>query len=622
MLDAYTVRKAVPRIIIAAIAINLSIYLCVMAVDIVNIIGHGLSNLVVAPFLDQNKEFRDLAIQSNTTNNIAGVMGLVALISGVGGALVFPGAAATLAAGAALALLPIIGAFLISAFLIVIAVVFTIILRQAIIIFLIISSPIAIALLVLPGTEKYFKKWLDLFVTTLMVYPIISAIFAMSTVFTTILIGTAAKSPDAIGLAKLLAAIVVAFAPLIMIPFAFRLAGGAISTIMTAGAGRGRTLAGSARKGMQSMRDNQNTAYGKAYSENKSSRINKGLSGRQIWASRLGGGAEARAERKRSARSLDDFIQRSTVQDSYRFKAKGEDSDVLDSLVMTEDQVAKDRKFQQETIRDNSAILNNVRSSAKAKQEAQNKIYAAQRALDAHSDADMIGRNTQTAQAAFNNASRIKFTQNSHSEEIDIARRLYGEEGAAEAMNAHQAIAKGPAMRPDLSGSLYSQSYDLDRATSSQSTYTLMNQARPDAIKNLIDGHMGRLRDSTSSDEEKARSAAWLTAVKSSKGSGTEANNQVIVEKMDGIDKEVNKYITDQGRLEAAASPSHLERMVEVQRPNPSAPGEMITTRETQKAPLTDPAQIKAWGEAQAKAKLQQRAMGYYQPNPRELEEK
>src|SRR3989344_4953661 len=171
MLDAYTVRKAVPRILIAVIGINLSIYLCVAAIDITNVIGNGLGQLITEPFLKPDS-FKDAGIENNVSNGIA-TGGLL-----IGGII---GGTAVWAAGG----LAVIGAlipFMITVALITLAILFTLVIRQGLLILLTVISPVAIALFVLPGTEKYFKQWLDLFIKTLIVYPIIAAIFAVSTV--------------------------------------------------------------------------------------------------------------------------------------------------------------------------------------------------------------------------------------------------------------------------------------------------------------------------------------------------------------------------------------------------------------------------------------------------------
>ena len=79
MLDAYTVRKAIPRIVLAVIAINLSIYLCVAAIDITNIIGHGLGNLITGPFLD-NKAYGRVQLPQNGATITAGAFGVLTLL--------------------------------------------------------------------------------------------------------------------------------------------------------------------------------------------------------------------------------------------------------------------------------------------------------------------------------------------------------------------------------------------------------------------------------------------------------------------------------------------------------------------------------------------------------------
>lgn len=246
-LDAYTVRKAVPRILIAVIGINLSIYLCVAALDITVIISRGLEQLLTEPFVGTDGiQVEGEKIGGNPVTS--GVL-LTTLVLAIFKVLVFgPGAVAII--GSIFPLILILG-------LIALTVLFTLVIRQALIIFLTIVSPVAIACFVLPGTEKYFKKWFDLFIKTLMVYPIIAGIFAMSNVLAAILLSDATggtvmnnlfdttasihslqlfaqgvgESGNADKALKFFAAVIIIYAPLVLIPFAFKLAGGAIATI-------------------------------------------------------------------------------------------------------------------------------------------------------------------------------------------------------------------------------------------------------------------------------------------------------------------------------------------------------------------------------------------------------
>ena len=291
MLDAYTVRKAIPRIVLAVIAINLSIYLCVAAIDITNIIGHGLGNLITGPFLD-NKAYGRVQLPQNGATITAGAFGvLTLLVAGATGVFALAGstAAAGVIATAGLALLAVLVPFVISMMLITLAVMFTLIIRQALLIFLVVVSPVAIALFVLPGTEKYFKKWLDLFAKTLLVYPIIAVIFAMSTVMAQIILGTAELSAPVMGLVKVLATVIVVFAPLVMIPFAFKFAGGAISAVMNLANGKASSISGRAGQGFQAWRKNPNSWAGKQSAAALDRRREKGFTGGQVMSGISGG---------------------------------------------------------------------------------------------------------------------------------------------------------------------------------------------------------------------------------------------------------------------------------------------------------------------------------------------
>lgn len=222
MLDAYTIRKIAPRLLIAVIGINLSIYLCVAAIDITNVVGRGLAQLIAAPFdvagaqifeLDQGSS--NLAFGTAITGGVFGGAALVLVaLSGGPLAMIF------------FTLLPVI--------LTVLAILVTLVVRQALLVLLTLFSPIAIACLVLPGTEKYFKQWWDLFLKTLLVYPIVAALFALSDVMATISLSNTDRPEvgNVQGAANIVIGLLLVFIPLFLIPFAFKFSGGAIAGIM------------------------------------------------------------------------------------------------------------------------------------------------------------------------------------------------------------------------------------------------------------------------------------------------------------------------------------------------------------------------------------------------------
>lgn len=320
MLDAYTARKAVPRILLAVIAINLSIYLCIAAIDITNIVGRGLNQLLVSPFINEGSfkalegtdgfKSKGIQIEANVTNSIMGILGVGGFLGAI--ALSIFGAVGAIAS-AAVAVLGILLPLIVTVGLIALAVLFTLIIRQGLIIFLTVISPIAFVCYILPGTEKFFKQWADLFVRTLMVYPIIAVIFAMSNVLAVILLsgargGTAAiltspasafqyglnfaqaeSSSGAIGLVQLIVAVLVIYAPLVLIPFAFKLAGGAISAVMNVANGRATSMAGKMNQRIAKSKENPSSFLGKHTNAARTNRLERGATASQFAAGLTGG---------------------------------------------------------------------------------------------------------------------------------------------------------------------------------------------------------------------------------------------------------------------------------------------------------------------------------------------
>lgn len=304
MLDAYTVRKAIPRIVIAVIGINLSIYLCVLLIDVTNIFGNGLGSIITGPFVGDGIKIGSQNFSGNpVTQGVLGVIFATLIASVVAG----PGV---------LALIGSIFPLILIVLLVALAVIFTLVIRQGLLLFLTVISPVAIALSILPGTEKYFKKWFDLFITTLMVYPIIAVLFAVSTAMTAILLGDANAGQGADQTIKLIAGIIVIYAPLVLIPFAFKLAGGAISAVMNAAQGvterkrrglvegRAKGLAESKAKNLEGIATGTRFKGGTA--NNWRGRLNRGLQSTSIVTSGGAGvnplKARSRMQAEKSAR--------------------------------------------------------------------------------------------------------------------------------------------------------------------------------------------------------------------------------------------------------------------------------------------------------------------------------
>lgn len=231
IIDAYTIKKVLPRILVAVILINLSIYVVAALIDISNVVGGSIANLLLEPY--KTSGALNFSLNGGQQFGIfsVGIMG--AIIGGAGlSGLIFG-----LMAGSFIGIAVEAAFFLILPVLLgAVAVFFTLIARQGIILFLIIISPIAFALYCLPNTEQYFKQWWKLLMECLLVYPIVMIIFAVSDILSMTILQANSVTINTggfvvSGVRETLAAVIafiLQFVPLFAAPFAFRIAGGTL----------------------------------------------------------------------------------------------------------------------------------------------------------------------------------------------------------------------------------------------------------------------------------------------------------------------------------------------------------------------------------------------------------
>lgn len=192
----YGIKKILPRLIIGALLVNLSYYLCQIFVDLSNILGHTLKDALESG-----------AGGIGTTSEAAGWgSAIAATIVGVGGVAAFAALAIgipTLAAG----------------FLAIMTVFIILVVRQAGIILLISMSPIAFAAWLLPNTEDLFKKWMKMFRGLLLVFPIISLLYGAGKLAGAVLASSATVDPNNPDETLQLVALAATTMPLIATPF-------------------------------------------------------------------------------------------------------------------------------------------------------------------------------------------------------------------------------------------------------------------------------------------------------------------------------------------------------------------------------------------------------------------
>lgn len=228
-IEAYTIKKMVPRLLVAAIGVQISFFLCGLIVDFNTVLAVGIKGIISSVYEGSGStafslDFSGFGASFNLIT-AAGIVGVIATmgISILGGALI---------------------ALLLTAV--------TLGLRQTILIFMVLVSPIALVAWVLPNTEQYARKWFKNFFQLNFMFPLIVGLItigdfagflindgALSVVAVmqqsaSVLMPTfrAAAQTQAATTAEAvfhLVALIVIIAPYFLIPFTFRFAGGALA---------------------------------------------------------------------------------------------------------------------------------------------------------------------------------------------------------------------------------------------------------------------------------------------------------------------------------------------------------------------------------------------------------
>jgi len=240
----YGVKKMLPKLIISAVLVNLSWIIAVIAVDISNILGQQLYGLII------NLSGGADVIKNDTSNIFVAILGVL----GLGGAGVVGLAVpiiSTLAAGGGIAAVFTLLMILIPALIAVLVFFLTVAIRQLIIILCVIVSPIAFLLYSFPNTNSIFKKYIKLFQTSLIIYPVCSALYGLAKVIQYL-------SRDITGDSGWSIAIVAAIAPFIPFAVAPSLVTKSVSALGNAGAQLsklGGTLGKTATGGLDKWRN-------------------------------------------------------------------------------------------------------------------------------------------------------------------------------------------------------------------------------------------------------------------------------------------------------------------------------------------------------------------------------
>lgn len=178
-IDNYGIKKILPKLIVAVILVNMSYLICMICVDLSNIIGNGIQSLF-------NEFGERLAVRSITIDNAYPAYGdaennqFYISPADVGNTVVAAGLIFGLATmgGEIWGLFgtSIIVTLIFAAIGVLISLIFLFFLlavRQAAVVVLVVISPVAVICNALPNVKSLFDKWVKLFRGLLLVYPIV-----------------------------------------------------------------------------------------------------------------------------------------------------------------------------------------------------------------------------------------------------------------------------------------------------------------------------------------------------------------------------------------------------------------------------------------------------------------
>ena len=213
-IDNYGIKKILPKLIVCAIMINLSYIICMIAVELSNILGFALKGFLTQTQFVPNVENIAIKVNQSTPSGELPTFGTRLAVVGIIAGIAIPYALAVgwavLIPALVLALSVLMSLFFLFAMLGI---------RQALVVILVCLSPLAFVCYMLPNTKKLFDKWFSVFKAMLLAFPICSGLVYGGDLVAKILV-IANQSSDGIvsSLGILFTAAIVSIAPVFMIP--------------------------------------------------------------------------------------------------------------------------------------------------------------------------------------------------------------------------------------------------------------------------------------------------------------------------------------------------------------------------------------------------------------------
>ncbi len=216
-IDNYGIKKILPKMVVAAILINLSYWVCLLLVDLSNIVGNGFQAMFdnLGSGLGKNIELNipgsNIGEDSEVNKNlqeagmttISAVVILAALVGMVGAVWANPA---------------ILLSLLVAALGVAISIFFLFILltvRQAAVVVLTVLSPVAVVCYMLPNTKSLLDKWWKMFSALLLLFPICGLLIGGGNYISKLLLSSGIADD---GFLQALMAMIVGIVPVFFIP--------------------------------------------------------------------------------------------------------------------------------------------------------------------------------------------------------------------------------------------------------------------------------------------------------------------------------------------------------------------------------------------------------------------
>ena len=175
----YGIKKILPKLIVAAIFINISFLICTLLVDVSNIVGSSLRSI----FENIPITIGDLPVSQIPMRDVVGAVLGTAAIAGV---------VIAVSAASLWMLIPTLLAGLAA----IVSGLITIALRQTVVTLLVMISPLAFVCNMLPNTKDLYNKWKSLFKKMLVFYPLFSLLFGASNLAGWAIIASASNNSE------------------------------------------------------------------------------------------------------------------------------------------------------------------------------------------------------------------------------------------------------------------------------------------------------------------------------------------------------------------------------------------------------------------------------------------